>query len=516
MSFSDPCNDYREQISQYIDGDLSPNERDILLGHLATCAKCRRTLEAYRLIGSELRSLRPELPPRELADSIYAMTLDSGSRRIYLFTAKIGYSVAAIAAILLLFVTGIYLLISGLERSVDPEIVAAVPQNDVVWPLHQPIEITFSKAMNHSSVEAALSILPASELDRLHRDWEGNTLIIGQNQTLKPGSTYAVTIDRGAVDKWGNPINQDFKVQFETSSTVALETPANQEPTPTTPASATPTATIKPTATNSQQPSTGANDSSSPAPTSQSPSSSVPPVQNQATSTPVPVSPGNQGGDATEPAPVAPTPTAQPPDVPPTSTSTPTPAPTATPTSQPTATPTPLPTATPIPTATATATTLPATATPDTIPVTGAFGDVYWGNTQVQARLGAPVGYASPTSALELDFQHGSMFLRWDINSIYVIQSNGIWSSFPNVADSSPDFEPGPESGTWIPGGPLGFLWQNEGSVQANLGYALEDSSTSIESQTQIFEYGLMVYSRTGMIYVLYDAGDWELYSGPS
>ncbi len=201
-------------------------------------------------------SLPRAVPPPELRDAIFAQTIDTKSRKVYLLTSRLGYSVAALAAVVLIFVVAIYLLINGYQRSLDPEVVASQPGNGMLWPLSRPVEITFNKEMDKESVEAALSIVPATEKDRLTLTWNGNTVVLGQNQTLHSASSYSILITTNAQDKWGKNLGSDFRLQFETSDSFALQTPV---PLPT------PTVTPQPTATPTTTPTPAPQSTATPA-----------------------------------------------------------------------------------------------------------------------------------------------------------------------------------------------------------------------------------------------------------
>ncbi|CAN5677139.1 hypothetical protein BH23CHL2_BH23CHL2_17170 [soil metagenome] len=500
--------EYQEMISAYIDGDLDAAERQRLLAHMATCAECRHTLETYRQIGSQVRALPRAIPPPDLRDAIYAETVDTQSRKVYLLSSRLGYSVAALAAVALIFVVAVYLLINGYQRSIDPEVVASQPVNGVLWPLSRPVEITFNKEMDRDSVESALSIIPASERDRLSRTWDGNTLILGQNQTLRSDTSYTIRITIDARDKWGQSLKSEFRLQFASSDSFALQTPEPlPTPTPTQEPTAVPTATPPP----ETQATATSNEAVSPAQPTDDKTPSPTATPSELSDSPT-TTDGATG--ATEPPIVNdPDPTATP--VPQEPTSQPEPTPTAT--DVPTATPEPTWTPQPLPTATATATaTEPApTATPDSIPVVGAFGNVYWGNDIVLGRLGAPEASAASITGVELDFQHGAMFSRSDTSQTYILESaTGVWSVLPSSADST-NSEPAPDPDTWIPGGSLGALWSSEAWVQSALGYALAPSGTVFESRVQRFESGTMLMSSSGQVYVIYADGTWELYPDP-
>jgi hypothetical protein len=157
----------------------------------------------------------------------------------------------------------------------------------------------------------------------------------------------------------------------------------------------------------------------------------------------------------------------------------------------------------------------PATATPDTIPVVGAFGNVYWSNAIVESRLGAPSASAYTIEGIELDFQHGAMFSRSDSGQTYILESgSAFWSALPSSGESA-NSAPGPIDDTWVPGGSLGALWTAEPWIQEALGHALAPSGQVFDSRVQSFEHGTMLMSASGQIYVLYADGTWELYPDP-
>lgn len=493
------CTDCRELISAFVDGELSQDDRALLRTHLAGCEDCRQTLDAYRAIGGQVRSMPPVLPPSSLTDAIYAETVDAAPRRLFLITSRVGYSLAAVAAVVLIFVVAGYLLVGGYQRGITPEVAWSKPSAQQQWPTNKPIEISFNKDMDRDSVIAALAIFPTDEELRHNYAWDGNTLLIGVNQPLKAGSTYNIKITTDARDKWGNRLGQDFTLQFSTPSNVAQTEPTPIPPTPQitsgTPKPVTPTASaVSATAPVSPTRSSGTNaTATSGAPSSGGnvqPSATYTPVRDPeppATPTPEPTFPVIDPGDE-------PTPAATPTELPPTATPSPTPtqpAPTPTPTSPPADTP-----------------------TPDTIAVTGAFGNVYWGYEQVRSRLGQPLTWAESTPALQLAFQQGEMFMPESDGRIYILfgGSLGVWSSFEDTADQYPAAEAGPEDGLWIPGGAFGYLWRSDSYTASQLGYAFADAASYVvDAQTQWFERGV-IFVTPQTVYVVYGDGAWEFY----
>jgi Tol biopolymer transport system component len=75
-----------------------------------------------------------------------------------------------------------------------------------------PITIQFSEAMNRDTVNPRLQIEP--ELPGAV-SWSGTTLIYRPAAAMKPGTTYTVTLDDGAVSETGRPILNEYQFSFE-------------------------------------------------------------------------------------------------------------------------------------------------------------------------------------------------------------------------------------------------------------------------------------------------------------
>lgn len=515
------CLEYRELISAFVDGEATREENARLRQHLASCPECRATLDAYRKIGGSIRALPSLHAPYHLTESIFAQTVDAEPRRLFLITSRLGYSLAAVASVLLIFVVAAYLIIGGYERGIEPTVAssapeqAATPEETVIWPQYQPVKIEFNKEMNRESVIAALGMQPPLEKDRLSHTWDGNTLVIGGNPIFKPNTEYEIKISTDATDKWGNPLKEPFELRFTTSTTQTTI----QTPTP----SINPTATVEPaipteTASATESPATytpepGDGDVTPAAPTATVGNGSAPGSGNGTPIAPVdPIDPDEPTMTPTTPRPTStPTPTISP--VEPTGTT----VPTSTPTPSPTATMTPAP---PPPTATATATAtspaLPtATSTPDTIPVVGAIGDVYWRDQTVRDRLGEPLGAEYPFVTDQLDFQRGVMMLDESRTNIYVLKFGSGWDMFgipPIPPEDYPTWEPGPEAGIYEPGNEFGALWESNATLREDVGYALSMYPTSYTGMLQLFEHGRMISTPT-TVYVIYDDGTWDWFA---
>ena len=66
------CNDIRALLSDYIDGETTPEEHRTVEEHLAHCQDCRRVLSEYRAIGGGMRALSVPLPPAGLRRDVQA------------------------------------------------------------------------------------------------------------------------------------------------------------------------------------------------------------------------------------------------------------------------------------------------------------------------------------------------------------------------------------------------------------------------------------------------------------
>jgi hypothetical protein len=152
------------------------------------------------------------------------------------------------------------------------------------------------------------------------------------------------------------------------------------------------------------------------------------------------------------------------------------------------------------------------------IPVTGAFGSVYWAHADVQSKLGAPASAEFVVNASELGFQRGTMYERLDNDLIYVLLATNTWSTADDTWTSAdpPGGGPGPAAGLYVPAKGFGKAWSADKSVADALGYAVKPEGHVLEGRVQGFAHGLMLYSDQGFVYVLYSDGTWKLYPDAS
>ena len=493
------CESIRPLISAYMDGELTPEETRALHAHLAECAACSDLFDEYRDLRDQLRHLPPTPPPpTQVHRYVRLRTVDHSPTRserwFGLTAARLSFSAAA--AVVLLIVVSALALVHGYQRDSQPGIAQSQPAAGAFWPIQQPIEITFNKSMDQTSVNQNLKIMPIGEATRLPRSWNGNTLVIGASAVggvpLLPDTDYTVVVLGTARDAYGNMLGQPWMLQFHTSPVVAQQ------------ATVTPTPTVAPTVV-PEIAQTEATATPTP-PSVQAPATTVgtPPTAVPAT-TAVPTKPSATASH------VVTAPTATPPPTPIPQTAAPaTPAASTTPTVAATATSTTT-TATPIATAVA--------ATPTTA-VTGAFGSVYWAKATVQTQLGAPSSRGAYTfSAAILSFQRGTMYERFDTQTIYILFADGTVKTVPDTwtaADGAGGGQPQGQPNLWIPSKNFWKAWTADPTLVTSIGYATSADAHYMQGQAQDFAGGTMLYSDTGFVYVVYTTNQWEVYPDTS
>lgn len=182
---------------------------------------------------------------------------------------------------------------------------------------------------------------------------------------------------------------------------------------------------------------------------------------------------------------------------------------------------TPTPTATLHPTAvtpTATATNTPEpspTSTPSCPTVGGPFGTVW---NIVQGELGCATRNAITGLIAEENFERGKMFWREPIDEAQalVLFDNKTWRVFQHApfVEGSPDFScPDTNTPSQCPPTPkrgFGMMWCDILEIRSGLGNAI-DCEHSYQGAMQDFERGFMLQTDSGVNYVFYSDGRWEL-----
>ncbi|HEX8638290.1 MAG TPA: zf-HC2 domain-containing protein [Pyrinomonadaceae bacterium] len=132
------CEDLQFNLSLYTDDVLTPDERNALDGHLATCPLCRQKLADFQALKNSLRAFsRPEIPAQTLNSARAAIaaetspfatrsrSLFSDGYREWLQMRVMPYGVGALASLILGF-TLLYSLLSAANRF-EPR--AELPRN---------------------------------------------------------------------------------------------------------------------------------------------------------------------------------------------------------------------------------------------------------------------------------------------------------------------------------------------------------------------------------------------------
>lgn len=161
---------------------------------------------------------------------------------------------------------------------------------------------------------------------------------------------------------------------------------------------------------------------------------------------------------------------------------------------------------------------VPAQPPPGMFEPVGVFGQV-WREGQLRRTLGWAIGAEGETYGAQQSFEHGIMFWRDDIDDTYVLTDDRQWQvhvgfwyegldeyACPGVAPCNTP--PTPKRG-------FGEVWCNQlGGPNAAIGWATTDEE-GYDAHWQTFEHGLMWQGKDGQVYILYEAGTWQVYPSP-
>src|SRR5262245_2930300 len=165
---------WTDQLSDYLDDELSAAERAAVEAHLAECAECARTLASLRRIVAEASSLPPRPPENDLWPAVAARTIQQ--RRVSFTIPQL-----AAASLLLAALSGgaVVLLLGGAngrpQAAQDQVGTAAAPADDA-----QPVAGAVSAALgSDAGVATAVSVadaqydLAVAELERALEEGRG-------------------------------------------------------------------------------------------------------------------------------------------------------------------------------------------------------------------------------------------------------------------------------------------------------------------------------------------------------
>jgi len=111
---------WTDRLSDYVDGELTTEERTALETHLATCADCRATLEELRKVVVRARSIHDRAPKADLWPGIHARLTPGGrpgvirSRR---FSFNVPQLIAASVALVVLSAGGMWVALNQPTRT---------------------------------------------------------------------------------------------------------------------------------------------------------------------------------------------------------------------------------------------------------------------------------------------------------------------------------------------------------------------------------------------------------------
>jgi len=197
--------------------------------------------DELRRIASVLSSARAPEPPldeafrtglrRQLMNEAWSMTEGRQSwwRRAF---APPGLAWAGAAAGLVLIMSVVIYTSLQPGGGVQQIIVQSPVDGDRSVALAQPILVKFNQPMDHPSTEAAVQIMPATNVTF---GWNENTLAVQPSGgTLAPNTQYHVTIGSGAKTATGKPLSSPQTITFVTTAPPTPAVSPTPRPTPTT------------------------------------------------------------------------------------------------------------------------------------------------------------------------------------------------------------------------------------------------------------------------------------------
>jgi len=210
------CKYIRPLLSAYLDGQLDPAHQTQVADHLATCPECASVLDDFHALGQEISALPDVVPPTSMRP---AFEQRHGRRSAFPNSGTRLLASSAVAVALVAVLIGLAVVMSGVLRQMQvagqpPSVVAMYPLNgatDVPWDAN--LTLTFSRAMDQDSVEAATHIVPEVQLAFA---WQGKTLMVVPFADWRPGTAYILTIAGTAHDANGEAMVEPFALSFVT------------------------------------------------------------------------------------------------------------------------------------------------------------------------------------------------------------------------------------------------------------------------------------------------------------
>jgi hypothetical protein len=154
-----------EQLSAYVDGELTGTDRDDLEQHLTGCSECSSTLRALRATLADMRALPQPVPSEQETWALRGAITKARrkpAQRYALFAKTLG-TAAAVAAVLVLSITFLGRTASSTFSRTATDVeggVAAAPQ---AGPTTQPLFLTDSTNFTADSAKNLLASFATTE-----------------------------------------------------------------------------------------------------------------------------------------------------------------------------------------------------------------------------------------------------------------------------------------------------------------------------------------------------------------
>ncbi|MBX7233489.1 MAG: LysM domain-containing protein [Caldilineales bacterium] len=144
-------------------------------------------------------------------------------------------------------------------------------------------------------------------------------------------------------------------------------------------------------------------------------------------------------------------------------------------------------------------------------PILG-FGQVWYNNPGVRAKLGCPKEAEKGITANDEQFEKGYVVQDVSNKRLFVIFGAGGWQQHPDTwqdgeAINNPWLIPPP--GFHQPQYGIGKMWRQVDNMSQRLGWARRPQA-AINATWQPYDGGMMLWSSTGGIFVLYNSGAWQ------
>lgn len=151
------CQDYQNQLDDFLDGDLVADERDALTSHLQSCAQCRAVFERAEGLARALAAYPVDVPSADFAERVLTRAKAPVRHRPPRLVAA-GFVAAFAASVLTLIYTG---LMVGAPGS-DP--LEGLPSVSLSVEESRTINLVFASTMDIEDVTLLVDLPRGIEL----------------------------------------------------------------------------------------------------------------------------------------------------------------------------------------------------------------------------------------------------------------------------------------------------------------------------------------------------------------